>query len=180
MRNAVSLHKVCIAKISGLLVLAALAVVFFVTPMAMAVSGTNSTTLNSNVKVYFLGKVAGTVSPVGSQLPLTLKKFILPSDVQTGGWFVCAVKNTDNTFTIFTASVASPRSGNKITESDIVGNQIDVVLGLPTNMAAASPVAKTFVGKKAHLLYTIRSGLVATPVGVAQALQAAGTGWNIA
>jgi hypothetical protein len=180
MRNTVSLHKVCLAKISGLLVVAALAVVFFVAPMAMAMSGTNPTpTLNSTVKVYFLGKVASNAgtTATNSLLPLALNKVIKPSDVATGSWFLCAVKDSTNTFSIFTCSVASLKSGSKITASAVANNQIGVVLGLPTNVSATSPTAMTYVGKKGRLLYTLQSGLVTTPVGVEQALQATGTGW---
>jgi hypothetical protein len=177
MRNTVSLHKACIAKFFGLLVLAALAVVFFVTPIAMAMGGATPT-LNNNVKVYFLGKVAGTTGTTvtSSQLPLALNKIIKPSQVETGSWFLCAVKDATNTFSIFTCSVAGLTS-NKITANDVASNQIGVVLGLPTNVSATSPTAMTYVGKKGHLLYTLKSGLVTTPAGVEQALQATGTGW---
>jgi len=191
MINSVSLHKVGIAKFGGMLVLAALAVAFFVTPIAMAaMGGCNGSknavaSLNSSVKTYFLGKVAGnptidttTLSVANTQLPLSLNP-TLPSDQVLGGsWFMCAVKDpaTVNTFYIFTCTVSGLK-GIKIAPSDVTNNRVGVILGLPANATATTPAAMKYVGKKGTLLYTLTGNVLSTPAPVKQALNAAGTGW---
>ncbi len=192
MINSVSLHKVGIAKFGGMLVLATLAVAFFVTPIAMAaMGGCNSNknavaSLNSSVKTYFLGKVAGnpaidttTLSVADTKLALSLTPTLPANEVLGGSWFMCAVKDpaTVNTFYIFTCTVSGLK-GIKIAPSDVTNNRVSVILGLPANTAATSSAAMSYVGKKSTLLYTLTGGLLSTPLAIKQSLNAAGTGWQ--
>src|SRR6266849_5252667 len=134
MINSVSLHKVGIAKFAGLLVLAALAVAFFVAPIAMAMGGGCNknavASLNSSVKTYFLGKVAGnptaaTLSAADTKLALSLTPTLPADEVLGGSWFMCAVKDpaTVNTFYIFTCTVSGLK-GIKIAPSDVTSNRV--------------------------------------------------------
>ena len=187
MINSVSLHKIGIAKFAGLLVLAALAVAFFVAPIAMAMGGgCNSNKnavarLNSNVNIFFLGKVAAgtTLSVADTKLALSLNPTITSDEVLGGSWFMCAVKDpaTVNTFYIFTCTVSGLK-GIKIAPSDVTNNRVSVILGLPANTAATSSAAMSYVGKKSTLLYTLTGGLLSTPLAIKQSLNAAGTGWQ--
>jgi len=197
MRNTFSLHEVRIARFSGLLVLAFVAIAFFVSPIAMAAMGgkggcaasniVNKTpNLSNTIKVYFLGRVAGAtganLSATETKIAAAVDENLKPSDVATWSWFMCAVKAPNNTFTIFTCSVSAFNSKNKLTASDVTSNNgtLGVVLGLPTNVSQASPAVMAYVGKKTPLIYTLNAaGLVTTPPDVMQALQAAGTGWNM-
>jgi hypothetical protein len=199
MRNTFSLREVRIAKFSGLLVLAFVAIAFFVSPIAMAAMGgkggacaasniVNKTpNLGNTIKVYFLGRVAGApganLGAADTKIAAKVNETLKPSDVATWSWFMCAVKAPDNTFTVFTCSVSAFNSKNKLTPSDVTSNNgtLGVVLGLPTNVSQASPTVLSYIGKKTPLLYTINAaGLVTTPPDIKQALQAAGTGWNVA
>ena len=187
MINSVSLHKIGIAKFAGLLVLAALAVAFFVAPIAMATGGSNKNAvalLNSNVNIFFLGKVAGnptvgtTLSVANTKLPLSLTPTLPANQVLGGSWFMCAVKDpaTVNTFYIFTCTVSGVK-GITIAPSDVTNNRVAVILGLPANSAATTPAAMKYVGKKGTLRYTLTRNVLSTPVAIKQALNAAGTGW---
>lgn len=199
MRNTFSLRKVRIAKISGLFVLAFVAIAFFISPVAMAAMGggaakcgaaniVNKTpNLNNTAKVYFLGRVAGApganLGVADTKIAATLDETLKPTDVATWSWFMCAVKAPDNTFTIFTGSVSAFNGKNKLTAKDVTSNNgtLGVVLGLPTDIAKASPTVLSYVGKKTPLIYTLNAaGLVTTPPAIKQELLAAGTGWNIA
>lgn len=183
MINSVSRRRVGIAKCAGLLALAALAVAFFVTPMAMAMGGSTTTTLSSNIKIYFLGRVVGnptdtSLSVGSSKLALNLTPTLPANQVTGGSWFMCAVKDpaTANTFYIFTCTTAGSKS-MKIAPSDVTSNRVSVILGLPANTAATSPSAMQYVGKKGALLYTLTGNVLTTPAPIKQALNAAGTGW---
>jgi len=189
MINSVSLHKIGIAKFGGMLVLAALAVAFFVAPIAMAMGGGCNNknavaSLNSNVNIFFLGKVAGnptvgtTLSVADTKLPLSLTPTLPANQVLGGSWFMCAVKDpaTVNTFYIFTCTVSGVR-GITIAPSDVTNNRIAVILGLPANTAATTPAAMKYVGKKGTLRYTLTGNVLSTPIAIKQALNAAGTGW---
>src|SRR5260370_39104650 len=186
MINSVSLHKIGIAKFAGLLVLAALAVAFFVAPIAMAMGGgCNSNKnavarLNSNVNTFFLGTVAAgtTLSVADTKLPLSLTPTLPANQVLGGSLFMCAVKDpaTVNTFYIFTCTVSGVK-GITIAPSDVTNNRVAVILGLPANSAATTPAAMKYVGKKGTLRYTLTRNVLSTPVAIKQALNAAGTGW---
>jgi hypothetical protein len=189
MINRASLHKVGMAKFAGLLVLAALAVAFFVTPMMALGAGSNSNAvvnLSSNVKIYFLGKVAGnptantSLSVGDSRVALSLTPTLPADQVIGGSWFMCAVKDpsTVNTFYIFTCTV-SGLQGIKVAAGDVRSNRVAVILGLPANTAATSAGAMQYVGKRGALLYTLTgSSLLTTPVSIKQALGASNTGWS--
>src|SRR6266849_2532611 len=186
MINSVSLHKIGIVKFAGLLVLAALAVAFFVAPIAMAIGGGGNAvaSLNSSVKTYFLGRVAGrptvgtTLSVADTKLDLSLTPTSTSDEVLGGSWFMCAVKDpaTVNTFYIFKCTVSGLK-GIKIAPSDVTSNRVAVILGLPANIAATTPAAMKYVGKKGRLLYTLTGNVLSTPAPIKQALNAAGTGW---
>jgi hypothetical protein len=202
MINTVSLHKVCMAKFVGLLVLAALAVAFFVTPIAMAAVGEGPSAdkipaIKKTIKINFLGKVVppslraigstvsttdssssagSTISTTGSKFPLTLKKTLKPSEVVFGGWFMCGIQDlATNTNYTFMCTVSTFNGTDKVTQRDITGKNIAVVIGLPADPAMITDdVMKKYMGKRGRLLYTLNAGLLGIPAGA----EATATGWS--
>ena len=180
MRNTVSLHKVCIAKISGLLVLAALAVVFFVTPLvAMGANGNNAQVL-SGITANFAGMDNGTPSASGktftlkdfkvgnTTFKLTLAKTIPFASLTKGKWLFVDITNpADNTPYAFLATVDTINPATK---------QVKVLIGTPGNAGLVSNAAvKRFEGKEVFLKFNpdkTGANISAIPAPV-------GTGWNI-
>ena len=139
-----------------------------------------------NTPIFFLGKVVSgpalsaklgsTVSTTGSKLPLTLEKSIKPNEMIFGSWFMCGIKDPTGTIYTFMCTVSSfKQGGTKVTQSDITGNNIAVIMGLPADTSmTASTAVKSYIGRKGRLAFTLdATGQVTIPAGV----NLAATGW---
>jgi len=177
MIKAVSLHKVWIARTAGLLVLTALAVVFFVTPMiAMGANGNNPRLL-TGFKANLVGKIDGT-PPAGTTLTvkdfkvgntafkLTLAPNLPFASLKKGAWlFVDVVDATNSTYGFLaTVDTINPTT-----------HQVKVLIGPPGDpLKVSSTAVKQFQGNEVFLNFNKdKTGtfMVAIP-------SPAGTGWN--
>ena len=179
MIKAVSLHKVWIARTAGLLVLTALAVVFFVTPMIALGANGNKPRLLTAYKANFVGKVDGTL-PSGAAITvnefkvgntafkLTLTPNLAFTSLKKGAWLFVDVTDASNSTYPFLAAVDTI---NPTT------HQVKVLIGPPGNPAMVSTTAaKQFEGNEVFLNFNKdKTGtfMVAIPSPV-------GTGWNVA
>jgi hypothetical protein len=179
MIKALSLYKVWIARTTGLLVLAALAVGFFVVPMvAMGAGGANGKNqVLKTFKADFVGLVngeppAGTTFSVkdfkvgDTAFKLTLAKTMPFEKFKKGQWIFVNLKDASNQIYGFMATVDSV---NKTTQ------QVRVVIGAPGSPTLVSQAAiKKFQGKLVPLNFNLdpakkNASFVPSPPG---------TGWN--
>src|SRR5260370_4407753 len=157
MIKAVSLHKVWIARTAGLLVLAALAVVFFITPMMALGANGNAPRLLQNFKCNFGGKIDGTPStaPVGTTFAaadfktgnpafkLALTPNLPFASLVKGAWLKVDCTDQTNSTYSFLATVDTI---NPVT------HQIKVLIGLASNPAmVALTSVKLFQGNEVFL-----------------------------
>jgi len=177
MIKAVSLHKVWIARTAGLLVLTALAVVFFVTPMIALGANGNNPRLLTSYKANFVGKVDGTL-PSGAAITindfkvgnaafkLTLTPNLAFTSLKKGAWLFVDVTDASNSTYPFLATVDTI---NPTT------HQVKVLIGPPGNPAMVSTsAAKQFQGNEVFLNFNKdKTGTFMLPIP-----SPAGTGWN--
>ncbi len=181
MRNAVSLHKVWVARTAGAFVLAALAVVFFVAPMIAMGAQNNGKQpqLIKSTKASLVGLVNGTPANSGATLTasnfkvgnvafkLTLTTVMPLTALVKGKWLEVDIKNpADNTPYPFLATV------DKV---DQTTGQVELLIGTPGNFASVTPaVTSLFEGKLMFLNY---NKMGATTIAAIKELP--GTGWNM-
>ena|SRR2546429_9232641 len=179
MIHAVSLHKVWVARTASLLVLAALGVVFFVTPLVAMGANINNTPV-LKIKANFAGLANGTPAEPGktftlkdfkvgdTTFKLTLTKTIPFASLTKGKWLFVDVTNpADNTPYGFLATVDTVNPTTK---------QVKVLIGTPGNLGLVSDAAaKRFEGKEVFLNFTFDK----TGTNINAIPSPAGTGWNI-
>jgi hypothetical protein len=189
--NTVSLHKVGIAKYTGLLVLSALAVFLFIVPTAWAAMGGGNNcganknlvpAINKGAKISFVGKVVAgpSISTSTNGMSLLLKKNLAVSDILSAGWGGVVIKddtgvNPTHASYAFMATFANFKQNNvTITANDVRQHNVAVIIGLPvdTTLTPQSVVNK-YVGKKGRLLYVLNGDQVLPPPGT----EVTGTGW---
>jgi hypothetical protein len=181
MRNAVSLHKVWVARTAGVFVLAALAVVFFVAPMIAMGAQNNGKQpqLITTTKASLVGLVNGTPANAGGSLTasnfkvgnvafkLTLTTTMPLTALVKGKWLEVDVTNpADNTPYPFLATV------DKV---DQTTGQVEVLVGTPGNFASVTPaVSSLFEGKLMFLNFNKvgTTNITAIP-------PKPGTGWDM-
>jgi hypothetical protein len=180
MRNAVSLHKVWVARTAGAFVLAALAAVFLVAPMAVMGAQNNGkqpqliTTTTAGFDGLVNGQPAnagGTLAPsqfkvVNTAFKLTVTKTVPLNALVKGKWLECTITNpADNTPYPFLCTV------DRVNQST---GKVEVLVGTPGSSATVTPaVASLFEGKLMFLDFNKvgTTGITAKP-------EPAGTGWN--
>jgi len=157
MIKALSLYKVWIARTTGLLVLAALAVVFFAAPM-VAMGGQGDNKVLKTFKADFAGLIngeppAGTTFSVkdfkvgDTAFKLVVSKTMPFEKFKKGQWIIVNLKDASNQIYGFMATVDSI---NKTTQ------QVRVVIGAPGNPAMVSQAAiKKFQGKLVPLNFNL-------------------------
>jgi hypothetical protein len=160
MIKALSLSKVWIARTAGLLVLAALAVVFFVAPMvAMGAGGANGKNqVLKTFKADFAGLIngeppAGTTFSVkdfkvgDTAFKLVLSKTMPFEKFKKGQWISVNIKDASNQIYGFMATVDKINPTTK---------EVRVVIGAPANPAMVSQAAiKKFQGKLLPLNFNL-------------------------
>jgi hypothetical protein len=180
MIKALSLYKVWIARTTGLLVLAALAVGFFVVPMVAMGAGGAANGKNQVLKTFQaeLAGLALATPPGGTTFSIkdfkvgdkafnvTLTKTIPFEKFKKGQWLFVNLKDASNQIYGFMATVDSV---NKTKQ------QVRVVIGAPGSPTLVSQAAiKKFQGKLVPLNFNLdpakkNASFVPSPPG---------TGWN--
>jgi len=177
MIKAVSLHKVWIARTAGMLVLSALAVVFFVTPMIALGANGNNPRLLTAYKASYVGKVDGTL-PAGAAITandfkvgnaafkLTLTPNLAFTSLKKGAWLFVDVTDASNSSYPFLATVDTI---NPTT------HQVKVLIGPPGDpLKVSTSAVKQFQGNEVFLNFNKdKTGTFMLPIP-----EAAGTGWS--
>lgn len=178
MKNAVSLHKVWVARTAGVFVLAAIAVVFFVAPMvAMGAQNNNKQPqLITTTTASLVGLVNATPPNTGATsnvkvgneaFKLTLTTAMPLTALVKGKWLECDITNpADNTPYPFLCTVDTVNQNT---------GKVEVQVGTPGSAASVTPaVANLFEGKLMFLSFNkVGANITAKPSPV-------GSGWDIA